>query len=1411
MGNYNPDWPYVIGMQWAPLVADAVLLDTASEVGYTFKARHDYSSSEEGLGRVRLFATAPPPGRPTRKELLVNLYRSDVVAGTGPIRKLVIACTGGELLGGAALAGGAAQPNDAVHNPSDPRHITLTGPNAACRFWFDTGSSQVQGALRYRRILDVSVLYVMSGPFADLSPAVTLGLERPSAGLNWVMDETLTGPALHTEVTTPRRARLGELNPWWSTADTPLTTKTRLPWKWAGGLAPTSGLIALSGSGGTNVNVRLQTSAAAAASAVFQVHYLALEITYGEENRVAGGGLDISDGAALIGGYYYEIPLVEMYNFGYDVPLRAGYEYAVTVGQAYSGQMSVASPVPVPVDRLGSVGPFPGHRGVLLRKTLREGSVPTVETVSEMPAIVMYAGASAPGTADISSHGYLAQAVGTLYDHYGPGATMQRLLNDVAGTYVWARFYARHLPGTKDPLELFQVDPADTWVRLGPSASITVDEFDALPEVAGGWKEVTLRLEPPYVASGAGGTTCWAFYSSADGEVPWQVLGADAEPHTLLGSSPSQPGYGDLGGYATIDGNSDVSVDLTLMLAQEMDAVTGLAVQSAVQPLTVVDENCQRPVGGIPTGIHYHQLSWTAINTAVVAGWGHYEVQRQDDTMPSGEWETIAKVVEPNVTAVDDYEARVGVESRYRIRMVHRTGIAGPWSAPVAATIPAPGVTGTGVDVGVLILTSNRSPAANLAYVMSWERQSAEEFTFPEAGQVELQAMFDRDYRTAFRPLERGGVEFTRTVLVNAAAVPPGTMDKGFTDLRDLAWDTLPYVCVRDELGNRWLAALLVPSASVRRSRKRGHLHLAQLTVVEVTDTPAPLDGGPAPCEGLRPEGTVDAVTADADTPPGLDPIVVDDSFTRDVPAGGLGSTETPGLPWTIDMGPPEDVSVTGGAGRIKLVEYRNSNPFFETTVAGWTTFGCTLVRSTAQAHEGVASGLVTPDGVTAQVRIESNQVTGAAVGVTWRAVAWVRCAVARNVVLSINWFDAASTYLNTSSSSPIAVAANTWTRLTFSTAPTNPATAKASVNVVMDGTPPASHLLYVDEVALGPSPAGKGIVTGPDRLDVDIRARFRLDTAALTQPVNGYLLGRYVDANNHYLARLAFNPDGTLGVGLEKLVGGTLTTIAPLEIQEDRNWDPVTWAPGDWIWLRMQVRGSVVRAGAWKDGGDFYNYPAQVVDSSLAVAGRTGVRGALTAGNTNVTATMDVDDFRVREPMADFDIRVELRTSADQWAVAVEHYTSDPDGFVSNGWDFMVSEVETCVEVFGQDVFYQCVSTDVLQVVTRQRRWVRATYEQDAGGGLARMDLYTSLDGVAWTLVYSATDYPEPLDLDPGFFSLWVRGGVTVSRVEVRNGIDGPIITAPDFEALPKGTTSFVDAQGLRWEVNGLGICGTA
>ena len=98
--------------------------------------------------------------------------------------------------------------------------------------------------------------------------------------------------------------------------------------------------------------------------------------------------------------------------------------------------------------------------------------------------------------------------------------------------------------------------------------------------------------------------------------------------------------------------------------------------------------------------------------------------------------------------------------------------------------------------------------------------------------------MFDRDFFTAFRPLERGGEQFSRTLLVQAAAIAPPTLGD-FRALRDMAWDTVSYICVRDEDGNRWLANVVVPSGRVQRSRT---LYFAQVNVAEVTATPSPVD-----------------------------------------------------------------------------------------------------------------------------------------------------------------------------------------------------------------------------------------------------------------------------------------------------------------------------------------------------------------------------------------------------------------------------------------------------------------------------------------------------------------------------------------------------------------------------------------
>lgn len=142
-----------------------------------------------------------------------------------------------------------------------------------------------------------------------------------------------------------------------------------------------------------------------------------------------------------------------------------------------------------------------------------------------------------------------------------------------------------------------------------------------------------------------------------------------------------------------------------------------------------------------------------------------------------------------------------------------------------------------------------------------------------------------------------------------------------------------------------------------------------------------------------------------------------------------------------------------------------NLNPFFETNASDWTPVGGTFVRSTAQFHEGAASGLLTPDGVSASAETDTGLVVIPGPGTTVRASAWLRCAVARSVNLSVNWFTAAGVYLSTSNLA-ISVSANTWTLFDYTA--TAPATAfKASLVPSMSSTPAASNLLFVDEAKL--------------------------------------------------------------------------------------------------------------------------------------------------------------------------------------------------------------------------------------------------------------------------------------------------------------------------------------------------------
>jgi hypothetical protein len=216
---------------------------------------------------------------------------------------------------------------------------------------------------------------------------------------------------------------------------------------------------------------------------------------------------------------------------------------------------------------------------------------------------------------------------------------------------------------------------------------------------------------------------------------------------------------------------------------------------------------------------------------------GSVQIQRTDDVV--GEWETIYAAGPCELPEFCDYEARVGMESTYRMRTVNFHGFNGAWTSEASILLASPGVSGVGDGNSTLIFTNNAAPDASLAYVMNWEGTPEESFAFPEAGFQQLRTQYGRDFFIAFRPNERGGEAFSRTILVQAAAITPESL-ADFKNLRNLAWADLPYICVRDELGNRWLANVAVPGGVVRRDRT---LYFANIDIVEVTDTPAPYTG----------------------------------------------------------------------------------------------------------------------------------------------------------------------------------------------------------------------------------------------------------------------------------------------------------------------------------------------------------------------------------------------------------------------------------------------------------------------------------------------------------------------------------------------------------------------------------------
>lgn len=227
----------------------------------------------------------------------------------------------------------------------------------------------------------------------------------------------------------------------------------------------------------------------------------------------------------------------------------------------------------------------------------------------------------------------------------------------------------------------------------------------------------------------------------------------------------------------------------------------------------------------------------TFVTTPITTNFGYYELQRSDRLT---DWQTILQASAPGVTGFNDTEARIGIQSDYRMRQVNVHGFTGPWSSTVSATAAA-----TSGVAYFLTFTSNEDQTGvrALAYAETWDSNPTEEFRYFEGdGMMQFQRMYGRDFQVGFHGLERGGVQFERTLLVQNAAVSPPVLETAFRSLRDLAWENFDYVCVRSNEGDRWFSAVEVPSGSISRGRR---LQLAQIRVTEVSDTSSVQDPEP--------------------------------------------------------------------------------------------------------------------------------------------------------------------------------------------------------------------------------------------------------------------------------------------------------------------------------------------------------------------------------------------------------------------------------------------------------------------------------------------------------------------------------------------------------------------------------------
>lgn len=864
MGDYNPTAPYVMGEEFVGILEKTLTLANIAP-GVEYGSRFITQASQQ-IADGRVYFTDGAQSLDTGQLIQVNVYPYGQEDKTGPIQSIVIpistasnTASGSNRLHVIGQDGTSQTPPSvtsaniasALQSQSGNGSVLFVSPNS---FTPDTLNLVVGfDVLPYlpyltgKRILEVNILVQFS------SGDDTEAIAASSPMSYYVLSAPPNGPVLENNILLAKdfqlqRIRLADVNFLWNGPTNYTKQSEQSPWnvtqlaQWA----PTAAAA-------TKLNVMFQRSGQVntGTALTYGINYVALEVVYCEETRVASGNILFqgpSNGLIIV-------PMRDM-NFVASPTLPAG-TYTVTVAAPYqrdglNNGHNTANLAPIAA--LQSLYAMPTHVGRQITKPVT--NFPEVGTdsfsVTDTDVLPQLSLHGTTGTVVPNVHVYGRRIEIPIYDQVTATQVIKNNTGIPSNSNTQARFYARRFGVTDQPL----------LMTLGAAtASITPAAFDVLPEIVDGWREVTLTMSQTFTFTPGQSSNCIFSATGLAAGNRWEILGVTAPAISGVPGNPynrvptaqnlttatyNQPN-GDVVNLTwhspAISGTAeapDNESDLVVMLAQNLPAPTSITVTQPSQSLTTVIPCVgQTQPEAVPTGLTYNRVTWVSpVVTGI--GFGFMDLERFDTV--DNTWQVIMRASSLSVTGFSDYEARIGVQSSYRMRVANALGFFGSYSATGTGTIAAPGVSGKDVASSILTFTTNEHQAggSNLAYGMALDSPQ-EDLTFPEASRNKLQWMYGKDYQNAFHPLERGGEQFTRALLVAQMAIPATgpQIQRAFQPLRDLAWSTVSYVCVRNELGDRWFANVAVPNGSLFKGRT---IQIVQAQITETRTNPSMVD-----------------------------------------------------------------------------------------------------------------------------------------------------------------------------------------------------------------------------------------------------------------------------------------------------------------------------------------------------------------------------------------------------------------------------------------------------------------------------------------------------------------------------------------------------------------------------------------